>query len=86
MTVYSVQPMEGKELSAGEVLLPMIEFAYNVHLIRFRKEGQYGPCAIISGDGAIELRRHGLPLPRLVLRKVSPISGWAEAILEAESE
>lgn len=77
--VYLIRPMDGVTLRVGDELLPMIEFASNVRLIRCRRREEYAPCAFIEGDGALDLLSRWRPLPMLRVASVSELSGFAKS-------
>ena len=84
--LYTVLPYgDDVKLAVADILLPMLEFPPNVHLIRCRRQGEYGTKAFIQGEGAIHIKRFSLPLPKLVVVEVGAlgVSAKAERLTEA---
>lgn len=80
-TTWAIRPLT--QFAVGDVLLPMREFPENSRMVRVRRNGEYEPCGVIEGDGATELMRRFIdPLPAMVVKSVSEVSGWACARLQ----
>ena len=77
---WAIQPVSSGSLEVGDRLLPMLEFPRQTGIIRVRRVGEYEPCGLICGDGARYLMdRFVTPYPEMIVKFVSPISGWGKA-------